>query len=412
MMKLKTSLFIILSILIFTIIFCGCGKKKVEVANPDAATVHVEVAPAVQQDFQQIYQASGAIEPISSSEISPDVAGKIVKLMVQEGNNVKKGQVLVQLDDTGVTAQYDQAKAALKFAEANWDKARTGVRPQELEIAKQVVQQAKVALNMSTTDLSRTENLYKAGVATKQEFDAANVRVKVAQAQYQTALENLKLAEEGARAEDKLAAEAGYEQAKATVALVKDQLDKTKIKSPINGVVTQKHHDVGEMLMPGVSVFRVETITPMKAVLRVPQEDASQIKLGQSVSISLPSDGTVTGKVSLVSPAVEQDNRSFKIEATIDNPKGLVKSGMFINAGILLNTFKNAIIIPRPALQKSPDGKTNFVYMVQDNLAKRTPVTVTLIQGEKAIIGQGLAVGVNVVTRGAERLTDNTKVKL
>ncbi|MFB3897584.1 MAG: efflux RND transporter periplasmic adaptor subunit [bacterium] len=411
-MRLNKIGFIILPILVFVFIISGCGKKETAAVNPDATAVHVEVTQAEQQDFQQLYQASGAIEPISSSEVGPDVAGKIVKLMVQEGSNVKKGQVLVLLDDASLSAQYDQALAALKLAEANWDKARTGVRPQELEIAKQAVQQALVTLNQVKTDLARTENLFKAGVATKQEVDSMTVQVKVAEAQYKTASENLKLAEEGARKEDKQAAEAGYEQAKATVALVKDQLDKTKIKSPMNGVVTQKHHDVGEMVMPGVSVFRVETITPMKAVLRIPQEDASQIKVGQSVSIKLPTDGTVIGKVSLVSPAVEADNRSFKIEVMVDNPKGLVKSGMFIDAEILLNTFKNAIVIPRPALQKSPDGKTDFVYMVSDNLAKRTPVTVTLIQGEKVVIGQGLNVGAAVVTRGAERLTDNTKVKI
>jgi multidrug efflux pump subunit AcrA (membrane-fusion protein) len=411
-MKLIKTLSLIFSILLIAIVFSSCGKKKVEVTDPNAAVVHVEVAQAVQQDFRQVYRASGAIEPISSSEISPDAAGKIVKLFVQEGNAVKKGQVLLQLDDTGLTAQYDQAKAALKFAEANWDKARTGVRPQELVIAQQAVQQAKVTLSASTTDLMRTENLYKAGVATKQELDGANVRVKVALAQYQTTLENLKLAEEGARKEDKLAAEAGYDQAKATVELVKDQLDKTKIKSPINGVITQKHHEVGEMMMPGMPVFRVETVNPMKVVLRVPQEDAGQIHDGQLVSISLPTDGTVTGKVSLISPAVEQDNRSFKIEVMVENPRGLVKSGMFVNAEILLNTFQNALTIPRSALQKTPDGKTDFVYMVKDNLAKRTPVQIKLIQNELAVIEQGLAAGDAVVTRGAERLTDNTKVKI
>jgi multidrug efflux pump subunit AcrA (membrane-fusion protein) len=399
-------------IFIFGLIFSSCSKKKVEVNDPNADAVHVEVAQAVEQDFQQIYRASGAIEPFNSAEVSPDGAGKIIKLLAQEGSHVKKGQILVQLDDATLTAQYDQAKAALKLAEANWEKAQTGVRPQELVIAQQVVQQAKVTLAATTTDLMRTENLYKAGVATKQELDGANVRVKLSEAQYKSAIENLNLAEEGARKEDRQAAEAGYEQAKATVELVKDQLEKTRIKSPIDGVVTQKHHEVGEMVMPGVPVFRVETVTPMKAVLRIPQEDAGQIKVGQVTAISLPTNGIVTGKVSLVSPAVEQDNRSFKIEVSIENPKGFAKSGMFISADILLNTIKNAIIIPRAAVQKSADGKTIFVYIVQDNLAKRTPVSIGLVQDDKVIVEQGVTAGTTVVIRGAERLTDNTKVKL
>ncbi|MDI6784586.1 MAG: efflux RND transporter periplasmic adaptor subunit [bacterium] len=411
-MKLIKTLSLILSILLLGFIFSSCGKKKVEVANPDANAVHVEVALAVQEDFPQFYRASGAIEPLKSAEVSPDVAGKIVKLLAQEGSNVKKGQVLVQLDDGTLSAQYDQAKAALKFAEANLEKARAGVRPQELVIAQQAVQQAKVTLTASTTDLMRTENLYKAGVATKQEVDGANVRVKLSEAQYKTALENLKLAEEGARKEDKQAAEAGYDQAKATVELVKDQLEKTRIKSPIAGVITKKYHEVGEMVMPGVPVFRVETVTPMKAVLRIPQEDAGQIRVGQLTAISLPTNGIVTGKVSLVSPVVEQENRSFKIEVNIENPKGVIRSGMFIRADILLNTFKDAIIIPRAAVQKSADGKTIFVYVVQDNLAKRTPVSIGLVQDDKVIIEQGVTAGTTVVIRGAERLTDNTKVKI
>ena len=402
----------IIFIFIIGLIFSSCSKKKVEVKDPNADAVHVEVAQAIAQDFQQIYRASGAIEPISAAEVSPDVAGKIVKLLVQEGSYVKKGQVIAQLDEVPLTAQYDQAKAALKLAEANWEKAQTGVRPQELVIAQQAVLQAKVTLTATTTDLMRTENLYKAGVATKQELDGASVRVKLSEAQYNSAIENLKLAEEGARKEDKQAAEAGYDQAKAAVALVKDQLEKTRIKSPFDGVIIKKYHDIGEMVMPGVAIFRVETNNPIKAVLRIPQEDAGQIKVGQAVAISLPTNGTVTGKVSLVSPAVELENRSYKIEVSIENPKGNVKSGMFVSVEVLLNTIQNALIVPRAAVQKSADGKTIFVYVVQDNLAKRTPVTIRVTQGESAIVEQGISAGTAVVIRGADRLTDNTKVKI
>lgn len=401
-----------LTIIILLLFFIGCGQKKGEVKDPNADAVHVEVAKVVQEDFQQLYPATGVVEPIKSAEVSPDANGKIVKLFVQEGIYVKKGQVLVQLDDVSLSAQFDQAQAALKLAEANLEKARTGVRPQELEVAKQVVLQAKVTYYAATTDLMRTENLYKSGIATKQELDGANVRVKVAEAQYQTAVENLKLAEEGVRKEDKQAAEAGYEQAKATVAVVKDQLEKTKITSPLDGVVTKKFHEVGEIVSSGNPIFRVETVNPVKVVLKVPQEDAGQIKLGQLVTISLPTDGKVTGKVSLVSPAVEEQNRSFKIEVTVDNPTGIVRSGMFVSADILLATKKNAMIIPRAAVQKSPDGKITFVYVVQTGTAKKTPITVDLIQGEQAIIAQGITPGADVVIRGAERLTDNTRVKI
>ncbi|MCX7918703.1 MAG: efflux RND transporter periplasmic adaptor subunit [bacterium] len=410
MRTIKLGVILLLSFFIF--IFIGCSKQKAEMKDPNADAVHVEVAEAIQQDFQRVYRASGEIEPIQSAAVSPDISGKLVKLLVQEGSYVRKGQVLAQLDDIPLTAQYEQAKAALKLAEANLEKARTGVRPQELEIAKQAVQQAKVTLNMSTTDLARTENLYKAGVATKQELDAANVRVKVAMAQYQTALENLKLAEEGARKEDKLAAEAGYEQAKAAVELVKDQLDKTRIRSPFDGIITKKYHDIGEVVMPSVPVFRVETVNPMKAVIRIPQEDVGQIKLGQMASITLPTYEIVTGKVSLISPAVEAGNRSVKIEISVDNPNRNIKSGMFIRAEILIDTFKGAIIIPKSAVQKTPDGKNLFIYTVQNNLAKRTPITVKLIQDETVVVDQGITAGVKVVIRGADRLTDNTKVKL
>jgi len=295
--------------------------------------------------------ASGTIEA-TEVDVCPEVSGKIVSLLVEEGDLVKAGQVLAEIESEELKAKYQQAEAqvesakaqvarakaaleakrksaeaqlsqaeaAFRQAKAQYEKALQGPRPQEVKTAAANLEAAKAQLDLTRKTFERIEFLYEQGAVSEQELDEAEAKLEVAAANLEKAAQQLSITEEGTRQEDLAAAaaavdyaraavnlaaaqkevvraeEANYEaalenlkQAEALLAQAKAALDKTVIKAPLDGVVLLKNFEVGELAVPGVPLVTLGDLSKVWLRLYLPEPEIGKIKLGQEVEVRVDS---------------------------------------------------------------------------------------------------------------------------
>ena len=408
---MKNKLFIT-GILIASLLIGGCGKKKE--AKTEIATPEVVAVKPVRQSIQDLYSATGSLESMQVIELASEVTGKIKKLYADEGQRVSKGMLIVDIDDSQQRAQLAQTEANLAQAKAALDKIKTGARPQELSQSEQSVFEAKSNHDLAQTNYKRVKNMYDQGVASKQELDSSENTLKITKSALSQAEQALSLTREGARKEDRVAAEATVDQMKALVDYNRVLLSKTKIVSPVDGVVTARYKQVGNMVTSGqiTPILRIEQVNPIKAVLKVPQEDQFKIKMGQNVFLKLEDGSSYEGAVSLVSPAVDQANRSVKVEAKLQNTKGIFKPGLFVEGKILLQTKQSVLTVPKEAVIRQSSDNTYRVFAIRDGIAKKVPVTVGITEDGHIEIVTGITDQDQVITIGFEKFSDGDKVKV
>ncbi len=390
----------------------GCGKKKVEEKKAELPVV--ETVQPVRKDLDSLYQATGSLEALQSVELSSEVTGKIKKLYVDEGSKVHKGMVVAEIDDSVQKTQLAQAEANLMKAKAEWEKTKMGARPQELSTAEQSLFEAQSNYELAQLDYSRVKNMFEQGVASRQELDSSETSLKVKRAAHERAQQNLSLVKEGARKEDRASVQAAYEEMKAVVDYYRVQLSKCRIVSPIDGVVTARYKQAGNMVSGQqiAPIFKIENINPIKSVLKIPQEDQFKMKKGLKVSLVLGNGSQMSGNISLVSPAVDEVSRAVKVEALIPNKDSILRPGLFVEGNILLETRKNALTIPQSALLRQSGDSTQSVFVVNKGTIKKVPVTLGVLNSHIVEILGGLADNDSIVVSGFEKISDGDKVQV
>lgn len=197
---------------------------------------------------------------------------------------------------------------------------------------------------------------------------------------------------------------------KASYDIAKLNLDRTVIRSPINGVVAKRLIKVGNTLTPNQSVYVVSNFDPLLAVLYVPENALAKLQPGQSAELTadaLPGK-SFNGRVARLSPVVDPQTGTFKVTVELHRPGRDLAPGMFSRVSITYDVHKNALTVPRSAVV-TEDGES-AVYVVQAGVAHRVPVALGYIDGERVEILRGVANGDSVVTLGQNSLKDGTKV--
>ncbi len=265
------------------------------------------------------------------------------------------------------SAAIEQAKAGLAAAQANYEKIKNGARSQERMIAENQVATAKANLDNAQANLKRYKQLYQQGAVAQAQLDVYQTQYDVAQAQYNSAKQNMSLVEEGARSEDVRAAQtqvtqakealktaqanagqnairqediknarAGVAQAEAQVALAKEQLDNTNIISPIDGIVSNRMAEPGQMALTSVPLIEVVDLSTVYFQAGVSETVLSKIHPGQVVMVSVdayPSAG-FTGTVQKIYPTASANTREFSVRVHIPNPKHELRPGMFARGSV------------------------------------------------------------------------------
>jgi HlyD family secretion protein len=294
-------------------------------------------------------KVSGNIEA-TEVDVGFKVSGRIVNLLVQEGDWAERGKVLAKLDDEDLLQRLALAQATLKSAQARLDKLLAGSRPEEIREAEATLQQAQFDFDNKKVNYERVNSLFERGVIPKDTLDNAEAAFKIAKAAVERAKENYQLVKIGPRKEDIEDAKAQVEQAKANLKLIKTQLSYATLYSPLSGVVLVKSGEIGEVVNPGTPILTLADIENVWLKAYIPEVDLSRVKWGQEVSVTtdLKPQKIYKGKISFISSQAEFTPKQiqtekervtlvYRIKIDIPNPEKELKPGMPADGKILLS---------------------------------------------------------------------------
>jgi len=289
---------------------------------------------------------TGTIEA-TQVDVSVKITGRILERLVKEGDRVRRGQVLVRLDDSELAADVRRQDAALRSAQATLRDLEKGARPQEIEDARAAVSSAEATRTMTEREYHRNDQLYTKNLIAAQDVDRARQAYEVAKAQERSARERLALLLAGSRPDQIDAARWQVTQAESALAQARSRLREARVVSPIDGVVLRKNLEAGETANPGVPILTL--VNPKDVWLRayVPETEVGRLKVGDTAALRVDAfpDRVFTGRLVEIGSEAEFTPRNvqtkkervtlvFRIKIQIDNPDGLLKPGLPADADV------------------------------------------------------------------------------
>ena len=223
--------------------------------------------------------------------VSGKVPGRIEAYRFQEGDKVKAGDTLVFLNTPEVKAKLMQAEAAKAAAEAQHAKAMKGAREQEVTAAYELWQKAKAGLEIAEKSYNRVRNLYEKGVMSAQKKDEAEANYNAMVATEKAARSQYEMAKEGARQEDKAAAEALVHQASGAVAEVESYIEEEALLSPIDGEIVERFPEVGELVGSGAPIMNIANMEDMWVTFSIREDLLAGIRIGNEIHAFVPALG-------------------------------------------------------------------------------------------------------------------------
>ena len=289
---------------------------------------------------------TGTIEA-TQVDVSVKITGRILERLVTEGDRVRRGQLLVRLDDSELAADVRRQDAVLRAAQATLRDLEKGARPQEIEDARAALSSTEATRSMTERDLSRNEQLFRQNLIAAQDVDRARQAHDVARAQERSARERLGLLLAGSRPDQVDAARWQVTQAESAVAQAQSRLREARVVAPIDGVVLRKNLEAGETANPGVPILTL--VNPKDVWLRayVPETEVGRLRVGDAAALRVDAfpNRVFTGRLIEIGSAAEFTPRNvqtrkervtqvFRIKIQIDNPDGLLKHGLPADADV------------------------------------------------------------------------------
>ena len=350
----------------------GCSKTAETDGNQKKGRgpVAVRTARVERRDLSETMLFTGELESPVAVEVKPKIQGRLEKMELEDGTPttegavVKRGETIAEIDRRELDAQVALAEAQAR--------------------------QAEVALADRERERRRLEALFAEEVATEQARDAAV-----------TAHESAK---------------AALAQAQAQLKLAKVNLDETKIRAPMDGVVAERHADPGAMVGPSAPIVRLVQMDPLRLMLAIPARLLPMLEEGQtpvSVSTDVLPGRTLECTVARIFPAADPATRTVRAEVLLANPREaggwVLRPGMYATAKLTLATSPGALTVPAAAVIRVLDRQ--LVYVVRDGVARAATVQTGVRDGIDVEIAEGLSEGDEYVAMGQNKLTDGAAIE-
>jgi len=274
-------------------------------------------------------------------DISFKIPGRVIRRAVDEGDLVKKGNVIAELENEDLKRQAEETRASVRVAEAKLREALAGSRSQEIKQAWASVEKARSDRDQLKSEYERAEALFKDGVIPTQSRDQAFTAYQMAGAAYKEAMEQYDLVKEGPRKEDIDALRASFEEAKAFLTLRDVQLGYATVTSPVSGVVLVKNIEPGEIVSAGTPVVTVADLNDVWLKAYISETDLGRVKYNQKVKVKTDTypDKNYLGRISFISSEAEFTPKNiqtheervklvYRIKVTLENPEMELKPGM------------------------------------------------------------------------------------
>jgi HlyD family secretion protein len=290
--------------------------------------------------FQREVELSGTLLSQDTVRVSAEASGMVKDVLVELGQEVKAGQVIVQIEPLELQLALDRAESALRQTEAQLgiDPSRAGQVPADEQIAS--VRTASANRDDARAQLGRSQELQSKGLAPKADLDTVQTRVKVTEAQYQQAIENVH------------ALKASLQDRRAAYELAKKKLEDAQVRAPVSGAISDRPVQRGEFMRENTVVATIVQLSPLKLKSAVQEKYANLIRPNLNVKFSVEPYPTETfnGAIRFISPAIDQLTRTFTVEVMVDNASRKLKPGFFAKGQILTKKDDNVMAVPDEAV--------------------------------------------------------------
>ncbi len=279
-------------------------------------------APASAQTAKPVYIMAGKVDANKKADISSKIPAKVTEIMVDVGTAVKKGDPIIKLDTRDIEAQVAQSEAAVNTARANLDKAQNGARSEQMVQAQASYENAK-----NTYD--RNKELYDQGGISKQQLEAAEL-------QYLNAKEQLSILSKDSPESIKVF-QSQLSQAQAALDYAKTQLNNGTILSPIDGIVSAKNINIGELAPAGVVVVSIINTEALYINAYLPADLISRVTPGQqaTVKVSEVPEKEFQGEIAMINSVIDSRSKNVLVKVNLKDPDSLLRPGMFAQIGLV-----------------------------------------------------------------------------
>ena len=355
--RARQSLSLIMILIMVCFMLVACTKEKKE--QPERA-VNVRIATAEKKKIQPYLETTGTLKADEEVTVSSEVDGIVRQIKVDEGSSVNKGTLLVEINEIDYVLDWKRSEAALKQTEANLANAQA--------------------------EYKRKNTLYQEELITRQQFDDITTKIALADAE--------------------------MDRAKATLAISKEKLARTKVYSPLTGAVKEKRVSIGDYVRNGTPLLQLIKINPLKLNFTISEKDAASIKIGQEVAFSVDSyaDKKFKGRVSLLYPNVEEKTRTLQAEALVPNADHLLKPGFF--ASTLIYTAAPRAVVLAPITALLYDNAVIRIFVVDGDKARERVIKIGGKYGEFIEVLEGLKEMEQIVVVGQNNLSEGVKVNV
>jgi multidrug efflux pump subunit AcrA (membrane-fusion protein) len=371
----------------------------------------VQIVSVEKSPLQQTVSSDAVLFPLAQSALVPKISAPVQKFLVNRGSRVHAGQLLAVLENRDLAAATQENKGSYDQAQAAYAQTTAADLPQEMQKAQLDENAAKQQLDAAQKVYDSRKDLFAQGAMPRKELDQAGVDLTNARNQYEIAQRHLQNLQAVGRQQTLKSAQGQLESAQGKYNGAAAQFSYSEIRSPINGVVTDRPLYPGEMAAAGTPLLTVMDTSQVTARAHVAQQSAALLKLGDNATVTVPGiDASFPGKVSLVSPALDPNSTTIEIWVLIKNPKGRLKPGSSVQVSIVARSVSDALAIPAPALLTAQDGTTSVMVAGSDGKAHQKAVKTGIRDGDRVQVVEGLSAGERIVGSGAYGLPDNSKI--
>ena len=362
-----------------------CGTQSSAAQPKDTATDRpsVRVARVERTPLVRTVTVNGTLAAEEEVMLSLKVTGRLDELRVDLGSRVARDQVIARLSPTDFELRVQQAVAALQQARARLGLPLEG-EDDHVDIEESsLVRQAKASLDEAKLQHDRIETFVGRGITAKAELDTAVANLKIAEGKYQDAFEELRNRQ------------AVLAQRRSELALARQQLEDTVLRSPIDGTVRARMAFAGEYRAAGTPIVTVVRQDPLRLQLGVPERSAHEVRAGQLVRVTIEGDSTVhEGRVVRLSPAIAEGTRTLAVEASLPNADGRLRPGTFARADIVVSEA-SGLVVPESAVIVF--AGVEKVLTVKDGAAHEARIRTGAHDGDRVEVLEGLSDGAVVI---------------
>jgi len=390
-----------------TTVGCGADEKEKE------PVVAVEAASAERAEISEVVSAEAVVYPVQQSVITPKITSTIREFLVQRGSKVHKGQLLAILENVDLAAAAEQSKGEFEQAEAGYATTVEAGVPQEMQKAELDAAAAKTGYEAAQKVYDSRKELFQQGAVPRRDLDSAQVALAQAKTQSDVAerqLGDLK----------RLGEQQALKSAKGQLAAAKGKLmgstaalSYSEIRSPIDGVVTDRPQYAGELAAANQPLMTLMDLSKLIAKAHISRVEAASLKVGDLAEVRAAGvDDPIRGRVSLVSPALDPGSTTIEVWVEVSKPDPRLKPGMTAQVSMVAKTVKDALVVPASAVFQTAEGADCVMVAGSDEHAHQKIVKLGVRNGDRVQVVSGLDPGEKVIDSGGYGLPDKTQIRL